>query len=161
MSFDLLNLSLSLLQKQAVEEIERCNDFTAKFGLRLSRADAIELVKTRTIALRNNGRIEFGSGAIDKIIKEFCDSPYIALDNYVETIRDLIELFYFYKNETLDLMSDDDLIGFMKRSFDGICRGSLELLANRELAKMARHVRYGYPPDYSEDDQEVDEDGEY
>ncbi|WP_309446508.1 DUF6323 family protein [Desulfosporosinus nitroreducens] len=35
----------------------------------------IELVETRTFSLKSNGRIEFGGGVIDKIIKEFCDSP--------------------------------------------------------------------------------------
>jgi len=60
-------------------------------------------------------------------------------------------------------MSDDDLIKFMKNSFDGKCQGSLELLSGRELANMARNLRYGYPPDYSEDQMadEEDEDGEY
>lgn len=52
--------------------------------------------------------------------------------NYVETLHELIEIFYFYKNETLDLISDDELIKFMKNSFDGKCQGSLELLSGRE-----------------------------
>ncbi|HDR5039260.1 TPA: hypothetical protein QCR75_005719 [Bacillus anthracis] len=163
MSFEIMSISSSLIQKQAVEEIEKCNDFTVKFGLTLSHFDAIELVETRTLALKSNGRIEFGGGAIDKIIKEFCDSPYISMNNYAETLHELIEMFYFYKNETLDLMSDDDLIKFMKNSFDGKCQGSLELLSGRELANMARNLRYGYAPDYSEDTayDEEDEDGEY
>ena len=83
--------------------------------------------------------------------------------NYAETLHELTEIFYFYKNETLDLMSDDELIKFMKNSFDGKCQGSLELLSERELANMARNLRYGYPPDYSEDLEEYEEDeyGEY
>ncbi|MDD4753731.1 MAG: DUF6323 family protein [Desulfitobacteriaceae bacterium] len=163
MSFEIMNVFSSLIQKQAVDEIEKSNDFTFKFGLTLSRQDAIELVETRTISLKGNGRIEFGGGVIDKIIKEFCDSPYIAMHNYVETLHELIENFYFYKNETLDLISDDELIKFMKSFFDGQCQGSLELLSGRELDKMARNLRYGYAPDYSEDNEyeKKDEDGEY
>ena len=163
MSFEIMSISSSLIQKQAAAEIEECNGFTAKFGLTLSRSDAVELVETRTLALKSSGRIEFGGGVIHKIIREFCDSPYISMHNYAETIHELVEMFYYYKNETLDLMSDDDLIKFMKDSFDGKCKGSLELLSGRELANMARNLRYGYPPDYSEGPlyDEEDEDDEY
>lgn len=160
MPFEIMSISSTLIQKQAVAEIEKCNDFTAKFGLVLSREDAAALVETRTLALKSNGRIEFGGGVIDKIIREFCDSPYISMHNYADTLHELTEIFYFYKNETLDLMSDDDLIKFMKNSFDGKCQGSLELLSGRELANMARNLRYGYAPDYSED-SECDEEDEY
>ena len=162
MSLEIMSISSSLMQKQAVQEIKKCNDFTAKFGLTLSHFDAVELVETRALALKSNGRIEFGGGAIDKIIKEFCNSPYISMHNYAETLHQLVEMFYFYKNETLDLVSDDDLIKFMKNSFDGKCQGSLELLAGRELNNMARNLRYGYAPGYSEGmADEEDEDGQY
>lgn len=158
-----MNISSLLIQRQAVEEIEKCNEFTSNFGLILSHAEVVELVETRKIALKSNGRIEFGGGAIDKIIREFCDSPYISAYNYADTIHQLTEIFYFYKNETLDLISDDDLIKFMKDSFDGKCQGSMDLLSERELAKMSRNLRYGYAPDYSEDMEydEEDEDEEY
>ena len=163
MSLEIMGIGSSLIQKQAVAEIEKCNDFTARFGLTLSRADAIELVETRALSLKNNGRIEFGGGAVGRIIWEFCDSPYISMHNYAETIHELTEMFYYYKNETLDLISDEDLIKFMKNSFDGKCQGSLELLAGRELANLARNLRYGYAPDYSENEEydEEDCDGEY
>ncbi len=157
-----MNALSSLIQKQAVDEIVKCNDFTFRFGLTLSHQDALELVETRTFSLKGNGRIEFSGGVIEKIIKEFCDSPYISRHNYVETLHDLIEIFYYYKNETLDLLSDDDLIKLMKNSFDSKCQGSLELLSGRELNKMARNLRYGYALDYSEDNEyEEDENDEY
>lgn len=160
MSFEIMRISTSLIEKQAVAEIEKCNDFTSQYGLTLSRVDAVELVETRSFALKSNGRIEFGGGAIDKIIKEFCDSPFISMHNYAETLHELTEMFYYYKNETLDLMSDDDLIKFMKNKFDGICQGSLELLSGRELANMAHNLRFGYTPDYSEDSLKMEEEDE-
>lgn len=162
MSFELINAFSSLIQKQAVNEIVKCNDYTVRFGLVLSEQDALELVETRSGSLSDNGRIEFGGGVIDKLIREFCDSPYIYKQNYVETLHELIEMFYFYKNETLDLISDDDLIRFMKNAYDGICQGSLELLSGRELERLARNIRFGYASDYlEEEDDEEDEDGEY
>ena len=152
MDFKLASFSTSIAQKQAENEIVKCNELTADYGLVLTSRQAVELVETRSFALGANGRIEFGGGVIDKIIKEFCDSPYISMSNYADTIHELIKIFYYYKNETLDLLSDDDLIEFMKESFNGICRGSMELLEERELEKMANNLRYGRDLYYSNDE---------
>lgn len=156
MGFELPTLfSSSTIQKQAVNEILKCNAYTAQFGLALTLEQALELVETRSSALRATGRIEFGGGVIDKIIREFCSSPYISKHNYAEFLHDLMEIFYYYKNETLDLISDEELIKYMKKAFDGVCQGSLELLSGRELYRMARNLRYGHDPDYREDDEDV------
>jgi len=162
LAFGIMDISSSLIEKQAVEEIAKCNEYTSRYGLTLSHRDAVELFETRTFALKSNGRIEFAGGIIDKIIRGFCDSPFLSMHNYCETLHELIEIFYFYKNETLDLLSDDDLLEFMKISFDSTCQGSLELLAGRELANMARNLRCGYHPDYVEFLLNVkDDDSEY
>jgi len=158
LGFELIPFASGLIQKQAVGEVIKCNDYTGRFGLSLTQTQAVELVETRSLSLRDNGRIEFGGGVIDKIIREFCDSPYISMHNYAETLHELIEIFYFYKNDTLDLISDDDLIKFMKSAFDGVCQGSLDLLSGRELYNLARNLRFGHPADYTEDDLPEDED---
>lgn len=149
MAFELSLLRGALVEKQAVDEVMKCNDLTVKFGLVLTGAQALALVETRSLALKGNGRIEFGGGVIDKIINEFCDSPYLSMHNYEEILHELLQIFYFYKNETLDLISDDDLIKYMKNAFNGICQGSPELLSGRELYKLARGLRYGYAPDWT------------
>lgn len=158
MPFELIPAASGLLQKQAINEVVKCNRFTEQYGLRLTETQAKELVETRSFALNQTGRIEFGGGAIDKVIKAFCDSPYISMRNYAETIHELVEIFYYYKNETLDMISDDDLIKFMRDSFDNICQGSLELLAGRELYKLARKLRFG--SDYSDYEDSVAEGSE-
>lgn len=160
MVFELSLFSGALVEKQAVNEVMKCNNLTLKFGLILTEAQALALVETRSFALKGNGRIEFGGGVIDKIINEFCDSPYLSMHNYEETLHELLETFYYYKNETLDLISDDDLIKYMKNAFNGICQGSLELLSGRELYKLAQNLRYGYAPDYADDAIQLDEDEE-
>jgi len=163
LSFELVPFASGFIQIQAVSEVIKCNGYTERFGLTLTSAQASELVETRAIALNENGRIEFGGGVIDKIINEFCDSPYISMHNYTQTIHELLEIFYYYKNETLDLVSDDDLIKHMKTAFDGICQGSLDLLSGRELDCLARNLRSGYCCGYPEDDfseDEEDEEGE-
>jgi hypothetical protein len=158
MNFQLTSFSNGLIQNHSAAEIINCNRFTERFGLTLTHAQAIELVETRTLSLQDNRRIEFGGGVIEKIIWAFCDSPFISTYNYTQTLHDLIELFYYFKNESLDLISDDELITAMKTSFNGVCQGSVELLAGRELDRLAKNLRFGLPVDYNEDETDIDED---
>lgn len=161
MAFDLIGFTSSLIQKKAVNEILKCNDFTIKYNLVLSPEQAVELAETQNLILKENGRLDFGGGVIDKMIKQFCDSPYISMQNYTETLNELIELFYYYKNETQDRISDDDLIKFMQKAFDGVCRGSIELLSGQELERLAHNLRFGLPANYREPDTEEEDYDEY
>ncbi|NPV91935.1 MAG: hypothetical protein HPY50_14310 [Firmicutes bacterium] len=129
----------------AVEEIVRLNEKSSRYGLALTHLDALQLVETRGETLRAVGRIEIGGSTIGKIIEAFCDSSYINQQDYADTLHELLEVFYYMKNETLDLVPDDELIGLMKSFFERSCRGSLELLKNRELELMARNLRFGVP----------------
>lgn len=161
MRFDVGSFIQGVSKKQVVQEIMLYNDKTAKYGLALTEKQALDLVETRSYALAANGRIEFGGGIIQKIIEAFCDSPYIYQYNYAEILYDLVENFYAYKNETLDMVNDEELITFMKEKFNGICRGSIDLLSGRELEKMARNLRSGYAFDYSDDEKPEAEEDEY
>lgn len=139
----LMSISDSLINKQTFIEIQQFNEETLEYGLKLSDEDIKIIIRTRSEALRNNGRVEFGGVIIKKIISAFCDSPYISQYNYLETLDELIEVFYYYKNETMDEISDDELIDLMKRYFDNECQGSLELLRDRYLDTIAHNIKYG------------------
>ena len=53
------------------------------------------------------------------------------------------EGFYFFKGEAMEQISDDELIEFMKRDFDGKCQGSIEYLSGTSLEELCRGTRYG------------------
>lgn len=143
------------LEKQVFNDIFKCNEFTMEYGLILNEEDVKEIVKTRNVALEKSGRIEFNGQIMNKIIRSFCDSPYISQYNYSDTINELVEIFYNYKNETLDYISDDELIEIMKEYFDNYCQGSLELLEGKVLYKIADNIRNGVK-DYTNLDSEKD-----
>lgn len=140
MSFEIELFNSSLIQKQAINEVLKMNEETAKYGLTLTEQQAVDLVKTRSDSLKNAGRIEFSGGVIDKLILAFCDSPYITQQNYEDSLHELVDIFYSFKNETLDRVSDNYLIAFMQKSFNGNCCGSLELLSGRELPALAHRL---------------------
>jgi len=154
MNLDFLLAPQSVLTNLAVSEIVDCNKLSSRYGLILSSQEAQELVETRTAALQATGRLEFGSGIIAKIVTAFCSSPYITSKDYATTLHELVETFYYYKNETLDELSDDELIALMRRYFDQTCHGSLELLQNREMYQVARNIRFGLTNCLSQDENE-------
>jgi len=144
-------------QAQAISELLKMNDLSCRYGLLLTLAQAEDLVNTRSIALADCGRIEPGIGVMGKLIEVFCDSQYLNADNYAESLNELIEIFYYLKAEPREMhmpdgiISDDDIISGMKKAFETICQGSLELLAHREGVKIARSFFCDYEPDFDED----------
>ena len=140
------NITLTILnikKKQLIMNIKKCNELTIKFGVSLSDEVIERLINKRFEALKNTGRIEFGEGILKKLIEAFCDSPYIMQNNYEETLEELQDIFYFFKGEAMEQISDDELIEFMKRDFDGKCQGSIEYLSGTSLEELCRGTRYG------------------
>ena len=139
-----------------IANIKKCNEYTSQYGLALSDNQINNLLERRKETLKEAGRIEFREGIIDKLIKEFCDSPYINQENYAETLYELVEIFYEYKNKTMYLISDDELIGFMKKSFDGICQGDLEYLSGTVMYRMRENLLRGKHIDYIEEGEDYE-----
>lgn len=76
-------------------------------------------------------------------------------ENYADTLMRLQDIFYLYKNESLDELTDDELLEYMKEKFDGICAGDLDYLEGTVLDTFAREVRTGtkkYIGKYREDE---------
>lgn len=143
-----IDMTIINMQKlQAAEELRECNELTVRFGLSFSEQQIQSIIEKRFNALKDTGRIEFGKGILKMLITEFCDSPYITQENYEDTILELQDSFYYFKNESNDLISDEELISFMKHHFDGICQGSLEYLCDMTLEELCRNTRYGYKTD--------------
>lgn len=133
-----------LTQKNQIGKILETNQYTEKYGLCLSEKEAQLLTRERTQTLKEQKRVEFGNSILPDIIYEFCDSAYISQDNYVETLIRLQEIFFLYKNEMLDEISDKELLQFMKEQFETICYGDLEYLETTCLAIFAQAIRAGY-----------------
>lgn len=143
MKKDYLLLPISLQNSQTTNAVRNCNEITMKYGLQLYEPDIQFLIENRKESLQKYGRIEFGGGVLQKIIIEFSDSPYLYQDNYADTLAELQEIFYYFKNETLDELPDNELIHIMKKYFDDICQGSTEYLKETILENYCRDLRYG------------------
>ncbi|MGN0687053.1 MAG: DUF6323 family protein, partial [Oscillospiraceae bacterium] len=68
LSFALVSINTALSERQLTDKILLCNEKTKKYGLSLTENQALALSQTRTASLKENKRIEFGNGIVDKLI---------------------------------------------------------------------------------------------
>ncbi|WP_251387977.1 DUF6323 family protein [Mediterraneibacter agrestimuris] len=141
-NFALIMMNNAIMEQQVTDKILSCNRESQKYGLVLNKQQALALAKTRTNSLKENKRVEFNSGIVDKLVLAFCDSPYIVKETYEDTLHEIINLFYDLKNNTWDTISDDDIIKFMKNAFNNRCYGSLDLLSGEAL-RLSEHIHCG------------------
>lgn len=129
------------LQSLARQEILHTNLQSQQYGLQLTPLQAMELLQTRNRVLKSQGRVDTGIEVIKKIAASFCSSPYIHAHEWASTLNELVEIFYYMKNETEDRLGDDELITLMRELFDNRSRGVLELLRDRDLELYAQELR--------------------
>lgn len=129
-------------QTQIVQLLET-NQYTQSFGLVL-KEEARLLAAERTAVLQREQRVEFGLDILPKIIYTFCDSDYLMQDNYCDTLIRLQEIFFSFKNEMLDEITDDELLTFMREQFEHTCCGDLDYLEGTCLDIFAQAIRAGY-----------------
>lgn len=141
---DILELMLQEQKKNEVVSILECNQKTQHFGLVLTPEEAENLMMSRKNALGESQRIEFGAGILPKIIYLFCDSQYVNQDNYADILSEMQDIFYAFKNESQDELTDDELLDFMKKQYEEICFGDLDYLRDTCLERFSRAVRSGY-----------------
>ncbi len=137
---------------EAKEEIRCCSELNRLYGLTLTEADITELVELRAQALKSTGRVEFGGGILPKLIRAFCKSPYVDSYSYAATLGDLQDAFYYFKNESGDRFSDDELIEFMEKVFNGQAHGSAEVLTTISLEELCRWARNGFDDRYADEE---------
>lgn len=127
-----------------LEQVRETNQYTEKYGLTLSPEDTEILLAEKRQILKKERRVEFGESLLPRIIYTFCDSSYISQDEYVDTLVRLQEIFYLYKNEMQDEITDEELLNFMKEQFETVCFGDLQYLEGTCLDLFAQAIRAGY-----------------
>lgn len=127
-----------------LKQVQETNQYTMQFGLELSKEDTEILLAEKSNTLKAERRVEFGQSILPQIIYVFCDSAYISQVNYTETLIRLQEIFYMYKNEMQDEITDEELLNFMKEQFETVCCGDLDYLEGTCLDIFAQAIRAGY-----------------
>jgi hypothetical protein len=126
---------------RAVRELESVNPAIERYGLSLSPTDVQALVAGRAQALHQTERVEFGGGVTKELVLAFAGSPCVSQDTFAQQILELQDIFYEFKNESLEQVPDDELIGEMRSLFDDVARGDMEYLGEALFDGLGRHIR--------------------
>lgn len=132
-----LNSNLKTIQKN---EILKINSESEQYGLSLSQEDVEEIIKSRNHTLRSYGRIDLNINATKQLIENLYTSQYTDKDDYVELINDLQEIFYYFKNETLDEISDIEIIELIDEFYNE-CSGRIDNVQDK-AEKFAHEYRW-------------------
>lgn len=138
------DMILKLNEAKELKNIVAMNDKTNLFGLALSGQEAKQLILARNESLKKYHRIEFDKSILEPLIFQFCDSSFIQQDNYLETLSRLQSLFYLFKNESLDRLTDEEVLNFMHEQFETVCFGDVDYLESTCLPRFTAAVRAGY-----------------
>lgn len=131
-------------KKQQLASVLNMNKKTERYGLSLSEEEARELTYEKNETLKIQRRVELGTSVLPMLIEEFCDSSYISQNNYKDTLIRLQDIFFEFKSEMEDEITDQELLHFMREQFDGVCFGDLDYLEGTCLEIFASAIRAGY-----------------
>ncbi len=137
------DLMLRMSEQYQIEQIIKANEFSKEDGLTLTKEEATVIAQCGRSTLKTERRVEFGDSIMPKLIRAFADSSFINKDNYADILARLQDIFYLYKNESMDMVSDDDLISIMKNAYERESGGDLQYLEGTALEVFARKVRAG------------------
>ena len=131
-----LNSNLQITQENEILDL---NEKSQIYGLTLNKEDVKEIINSRDNTLKNYGRIELDIGVTKMIIENLYKSQYTDKDDYVYAINDLHEVFYYLKNETLDQISDIEIIDIIDEVYNN-CSGRIDIVQEKceEFAKSYR-----------------------
>lgn len=133
-----------LTHQVQLQQLLQTNEQIKAYGLTITPAEAEMLLAERQRTLKDEQRLEWGEMILPKLMQTFAPSCYIMQSNYCESIIRLQEIFFLFKNEMADEMSDDELLNVMQELFETICAGDLDHLAGTCLSIFAQAVRAGY-----------------
>ena len=131
-----LNSNLQITQENEILDL---NEKSQIYGLTLNKEDVKEIINSRDNILKSYGRIELDIGVTKMIIENLYKSQYTDKDDYVYVINDLHEVFYYLKNETLDQISDIEIIELIDEVYNN-CSGRIDIVQEKceEFAKSYR-----------------------
>lgn len=141
---DLTDVVKQALAQKELTALVDCNRQSGQYGLTLTKEEALMLMDSRNESLKRERRLELGEGILKRLIDVFCDSAYLTQENYLESLERLQDIFYEFKNESMDLLTDEELLAFMKEQFEEVCMGDFDYLEGTCLERFTRAIRAGY-----------------
>ncbi|WP_368490616.1 DUF6323 family protein [Clostridium sp. BJN0013] len=136
--------SLNNIEKSKdITELLKLNKHLKKQNLFLKEWDVKDIIETRNITLKAQGRLELNMNILKDIIRELAYSPYVNQHNLVENINDIYEIFHYIKNHTSDFLEDEEIFKAIMFLFNKVYNGSTELMKGKGIERIVNNFRSG------------------
>ena len=109
MERELIRLSSDVVKQSTVREIVSLNTLSSQYGLSLQGRQTERAHRVTAPVPLRRGQDGLQRRHSRKDNSRFCSSPYLQQENYVETLCELVDIFYYYKNELPSGLSDEGL----------------------------------------------------
>ncbi|MDB3083806.1 hypothetical protein C4097_04435 [Clostridioides difficile] len=131
---------------RGLKEIERnelleTNEESKAYGLALSESDVKDIITSRNYTLKGYGRIELDIKTTKQLIENIYKSQFTNINDYLETINDMQEIFYYLKNETDDKICDNEIIELLDELYEKFS-GNLDNVRG-EADEFAKKFKFG------------------
>lgn len=130
-------------KSKGITEILKLNEHLKKRNLFLKEWDARDIIETRNITLKAQGRLELDMDILKDIVRELAYSPYINQHNLIESINDIYEIFHYIKNHTSDFLGDEEIFKAVIFLFNKVYNGSTELMKGKGIERIVNNFKCG------------------
>lgn len=125
-----------MLRNQEKQSVLACNNLTENYGLTLTEEEVLHLTEYKSECLVRHQRLEFTGGILERIIRTVCTSTYISMDNYVETLEGMLDVYYEFRNSFGPEVGDQEILDLMEERFEKLSEGNFEYLFGDGFVRM-------------------------
>ena len=122
--------------RPAKAALDRVRTALTQAGFTLSAQGIAALKASRTAALAQHERLEFGMPPMGVIAEKFATSPFLLQENLSNTLAETQECFYRLRDEIDLSFTDEELAWALAQRFDAV-EGDLETLCATEAADIS------------------------
>lgn len=127
---------LVIMKAQEKSQLMLCNDYTEVYGLQLSEDQVTELVEYQSDALLRHKRFEFAGGILEQLVRGICTSSWVHQDNYLETLEELLDVFYEFRNLRGPEVGDQEILDLIVERFEDFSQGVSEYIGEDDYFRM-------------------------
>src|SRR5574344_1544124 len=121
-----------------LNEVMELNNVIKRHKLVITKQAATELINNRNNNLKERGLLEINSENLKNLILEFSVSEYITQPEYVYILEEVTNIFYDFRQQLPNRISDENIIKTLIDKFENRYFGSYKSLRDIPLEEFEK-----------------------
>ncbi|MGN1398723.1 MAG: DUF6323 family protein [Erysipelotrichaceae bacterium] len=120
-----------LINSNQIAAVVSCNQFLRKKQLEISEQQAYEIVEVAKSCQIDYQLFQFDDKSTIKLIKTFSENQSLRQQEFVDTVKQMLELFYYLRSELDFTVDDNSIIEFLDISYRKTAYENYDLLVDQ------------------------------